>query len=91
MELDIAQRALADAEAKCAKCHNHVRDDRAYFADVSTPKNGRSSQTSMRFKKAQQTLRKWEENLADAKSRVQECARDVQNAKQRMAKNQAIR
>ena len=46
MELDIAKRSLADAERKAAKCHDHVRDERAYLADVSNPKNGRSHQTS---------------------------------------------
>ncbi|KAL9039132.1 MAG: hypothetical protein Q9180_002715 [Flavoplaca navasiana] len=88
MELDIAQRSLADAERKAAKCYDHVRDERAYVADVSNPKNGRSHQT---IRKAQQSLRKWEENLADAQSRVQECARNVRHAKERLAKNQAIR
>ena len=46
MELDIAQRHLADAERKATKCYEHVRDDRAYLANVSDPKNERSNPTS---------------------------------------------
>ncbi|KAI4261402.1 MAG: hypothetical protein L6R42_003400, partial [Xanthoria sp. 1 TBL-2021] len=41
-------------------------------------------------KKAQQALRKWEENLADAQSTVQGCTRNVHGAQERLAKNQAI-
>ncbi|KAI4258404.1 MAG: hypothetical protein L6R42_005129 [Xanthoria sp. 1 TBL-2021] len=88
LELDIAQRHLTDAERKATKCYEHVRDDRTYLADVSNPRNERSNQT---IKKAQQALRKWEENLADAQSTVQECTRNVRRAQEILAKNQAIR
>ena len=42
-------------------------------------------------KKAQQALRKWEENLAEAQSTVQECTQNVNRAQERLARNQAIR
>ncbi|KAL8634652.1 MAG: hypothetical protein Q9226_009458, partial [Calogaya cf. arnoldii] len=98
MELDIAQRHLADAERKASKCYDHVRDDWAKECafqpneyDNSSHSTSRKPETDLvAVRKAQQVLRKWEENLADAQSTVQECTRNVRRAQERMAKNQAI-
>ncbi|KAL8655464.1 MAG: hypothetical protein Q9210_000862 [Variospora velana] len=87
-DLADAQASLEHAKQRVSKCYNHVQDDRANLASVSDPRNARSAQT---IKKAQQGLRKWEELLAEAQTTLQERTRSVDRARERVAREQALR
>ncbi|KAL9004303.1 MAG: hypothetical protein Q9188_002875 [Gyalolechia gomerana] len=101
-----AQRWVESAESRVRVCYDHVRSERAYLANVSDPRNGRSARTSTvvayltvifsktdiaEIRKAHSGLRKWEENLADAQSTLEERRRKMGRIRERLAQEQAIR